>query len=237
MKIFRRQEEEYPARAVLMCAIPEHGKSTLLQAFIANDCVVQSRKRLTPWPFLGSYTPPPVRVYDPKKEIGTISTENLKRMYAATKDDYYLSMAMAFQDKFGKKELHEFKEFEFFDTAEDAANATLNDMRGVLVIEELLTVPKAHYEAITRALAIRRTSTVGNGPTIYLTTQRPHIMPVAARAIPDEIWLGQITEPIDVDAMRPVIGSEKADRLPTLSQGKWVVHSQGKGERGGSWNR
>lgn len=221
--------QDFPAKAVLMCAIPEHGKSTVLQGLIAEDCIKQKESRFSPWPWPCISVPPPVRVYDPKKEMGLISAKTLMASARATGEAYYENLGALFYSTFGDKKLEDFKEFQFYDSASEAADAAMSDMRGVLVIEEILTVEPSEYSSLTKAMAIRRTSTAGNGLTIYMTTQRPKIMPVAARAIPDEIWMGQIVEPDDVAALKPIIGPEKAAQLPTLARGKWVIHRQGKG--------
>jgi len=217
---------EFPAKAILFCAIPQRGKTTRLQLEIAKDAIEQREEYFRPWPLPRFWSPPPIFCYDPKKELGAVSYDALMRSYESTKEERYNETAKEFRKFFGDKELADFDNFQFYDTAGEAAIAAMQDMRGILIVEELLTVDPSDYPYLTRAMAIRRTSTEGNGLTIYATTQRPKIMPVAMRAIPDEIWMGQIVEPIDIDALRSVIGPQNAARLPTVPRGDWVIYKQ-----------
>lgn len=226
--------EDYPAKAILFCANPGQGKTTRLKLEIANDAIAQAEERWRPWPWPQRFVPPPIRCYDPKRELGGISARSLMDAYRDVQEgggkdaSEYEDAAVRFRAVFGKKSLDDFKEFQYFDTAGEAAHAALSDMRGILIIEELLTVDPGDYPVITKALAIRRTSTEGNGLIIYATTQRPKIMPVAMRAIPDELRMGQIIEPIDIDALRPVIGPKRAAMLPYVPRGEWVTYRQGE---------
>lgn len=209
--------KQYKAKAILMCAMPSHGKSTTLQALTSATAAEQREYSLLGHVFGSPYRPCPIRSFDPKKEVLAASPATLR--------EHFPEHARNHKDSFGDRELASFSQCVHYDSAQEAVEATLSDMRGICIIEELLTVPPSEFRAITHLLAIRRTSTEGMGPTIYLTTQRPHGIPVAARAIVDEIWIGRIEEQRDLVALEGHAGKQIAS-VPYLAKGKWVIHRQ-----------
>lgn len=109
-----------------------------------------------------------------------------------------------------------------WDSAAEAAHSALgSEENGILVIEELLCVPKREYNELRKACALRRRDTTGQGIFIVATTQRPRIMPVEFRAMADEWLVGQITEPSDLRAIGDVIGHKQTDDMPCLKVGQF----------------
>lgn len=115
------------------------------------------------------------------------------------------------------------------DNAEDAAvEGFESGENGIIILEELLSVPKKDYEGIRRVAAIRRRSSAGEGPVIFATTQRPKIMPVEIRSIADLWIVGSITDPGDLKEIEKVAGHEFTSELGSLQIGEFLAYSFGK---------
>lgn len=88
---------------------------------------------------------------------------------------------------------------------------------GVIVLEELNTVPRKDFDTIRYYFSIRRRGVDNIGPAIYGTSQRPCNLPPVFRTIGDNIFCGKLIDPDDIKAIKGPTGLEFVELLPTLT--------------------
>lgn len=88
---------------------------------------------------------------------------------------------------------------------------------GVILLEELNTIPRTEWETIRYYFSIRRRGVDNTGPAIYGTCQRPVDMPPVFKKIGDHMFCGKLTDPDDIKTIKGPTDLEFVTLLPTLT--------------------
>ena len=146
--------------------------------------------------------------YDPKEEYKNINGVRVRRAYSKVPDYPYLrfsSVEKLFEEMEKRKKPYE---------------------PIVIVIEELLTVPKKDFKHVAYMAVMHRFLNC----TLYGATQRPVCIPREMLAICNEVHCGLIDDNDDLKKIKHLFSPEEMKKIPALKAKRdriWIIRKGG----------
>lgn len=190
------------ARQIIALGQPGAGKTTAIKQWLSNEVtthteVVKNKNGVV------VLHGPRVHIYDPRGEFEEVAGFPVHRWEKAEDFEYpYLK----------------------YRTARAAALAARN-LGGILVIEELMTVPREDFPML-RLLSVgrRHTDDGTKEPVVIIAaTQRPVWIPREIVDLSDEIWIFRLLSKDDIGVVKHLLTDDQAKLIPKLGVGEKIV--------------